>query len=79
MVGYQAQKLLPTNPSAPGEDPDLATFESHMKSIYTDVKAHNPKTLLFLQLWLGTNGQTYQDMDNAFNGLQNSSCRYVVK
>ena len=59
VVVYQSQKLLTTE----------SNYTSDIQNRYHQSKAANPNVLFYLQLWVGTNGSTDQQIINGFNGL----------
>jgi hypothetical protein len=59
MVAYQSQKLLTTDQN----------YTQDMQGKYAAAKSANPNIIFYLQLWVGTNGSTDQQIIDGFNGL----------
>ncbi len=59
LVQYQSQRLLTTD----------SNYNQDIQVKYTSAKAANPKVIFYLQLWVGTNGSTDQQIINGFNRL----------
>ncbi len=59
MIQYQGQRLLTTE----------SNFISDMQGKYSSAKTANPKIIFYLQLWVGTNGSTSEQIITGFNNL----------
>lgn len=59
IVIYQGQRLLTTD----------TNFKQDIQKRYKAAKTANSKILFYLQLWVGTNGSTDQQIINGFNSL----------
>ena len=59
MVQYQGQRLLTTE----------SNFITDMQGKYTSSKKANPNVIFYLQLWVGINNSTDQEIIDGFNKL----------